>query len=132
MSAEAGRQCEDGILRPAVDRLSEVAGHVEDEIAERREVVRREVVAGGEVRDELLAGSIALGVGKREARASTQDELRPRGPPELQVGVTAAKSLPFFSEPVGTRNVTLNDWVKSWLSEMRKRGVSWRSPKFVL
>jgi len=38
-------------------------------------------------------------------------------------------SLLFCSSPVGMRNPRSNDWVKLRLSEMRKRGVIWRSPK---
>ena len=46
-------------------------------------------------------------------------------------GVADPKSLPLSSEPVAMRNVTSNDCVKFLLSEMRTRGVIWRSPKLL-
>src|SRR5262249_53139330 len=91
--ADAGRQGHEGVVRPAVVyRFGQVHGQVGDQIAQRREVVGREIVAGGQVRDEQVAGPISGGVGKGEAEAAAQDEFVPRVPPKLPCRASGSNS----------------------------------------
>src|SRR5215467_7601416 len=70
-----------------VDRLDEVRREIEYKIAERRQVVRGEVVAEGEVGDKAGAGShlvdTLVAEGNEEAGAAAQHETLPPVGPEL-------------------------------------------------
>ena len=94
VGAQAWRQRHDGVLRPAAaDGLLQVGGQVEHQISEWSEVVRREVIADGEVCDERVLNVVAIRIRDQEADPSAQYELRPRVPPELPVRGHGAKAV---------------------------------------
>src|SRR4030095_4894009 len=77
----------EGVRAAAVDRLGQVAGQIEDEIAERRGGVRSEVVADGEIGDEGCTSAdlvdTLVPVRHQESGAPTDHEALPPVGPEL-------------------------------------------------